>query len=311
MIEPQAKIEPKALSRLLAEADAVVALNTSAEIEAAIAGKPVLTFRAGPEARGQEGSIHFTYLLEQNGGFVLDALTLDEHVEKLGAVLHGDWDPEPLRLFVETFVRPNGLERPVTPLLAEAILEAASVGVVPAGGTTATAGAGRPKGEPRILVFTPPGLTRFIPDVFLELLAADATLLFSGRRQKRPRIPSELKSRPHVEFVELPVAEPAALELLRAFRDAVRFHDPRAGGRLLAAPARDATPAKARAPSRLEARSAGARAAPDPAPDVRPDRRRARRPRAVDPVRRRAPRRARGDGRRPRLSGHPLHAFGS
>ena len=125
MVEPQAKIEPKALSRLLAEADAVVALNTSAEIEAAIAGKPVLTFRAGAEARGQEGSIHFTYLLEQNGGFVLDAATLDEHVEKLGAVLRGDWDPEPLRRFVESFVRPNGLERPVTPLLAEAILEAA------------------------------------------------------------------------------------------------------------------------------------------------------------------------------------------
>ena len=93
VVEPQAKIEPQALSRLLAEADAVVALNTSAEIEAAIAGKPVLTFRAGAEARGQEGSIHFTYLLEQNGGFVLDAATLDEHAEKLGAVLRGDWDP--------------------------------------------------------------------------------------------------------------------------------------------------------------------------------------------------------------------------
>jgi hypothetical protein len=226
MVEPQAKIEPKALSRLLAEADAVVALNTSAEIEAAIAGKPVLTFRAGAEARGQEGSIHFTYLLEQNGGFVLDAATLDEHVEKLGAVLRGDLDPEPLRRFVESFVRPNGLDRPVTPLLAESILQAATMQVAPTIRAAATSSGDRPTGEPRILVFTPPGLTRFIPDVFLELLAADARLLFSGRRQKRPRIPSELKSNPHVEFVELPVDEPAALELLRAFRDAVRFHDP-------------------------------------------------------------------------------------
>ena len=226
VVEPQAKIEPQALSRLLAEADAVVALNTSAEIEAAIAGKPVLTFRAGAEARGQEGSIHFTYLLEQNGGFVLDAATLDEHAEKLGAVLRGDWDPEPLRRFVESFVRPNGLDRPVTPLLAEAILEAASLRVAPTGRTAATSGADRPHGEPRLLVFTPPGLTRFVPDVFLELLAADATLLFSGRRQKKPRIPAELKSSPRVEFVELPVEEPAAVDLLRAFRDAVRFHDP-------------------------------------------------------------------------------------
>jgi hypothetical protein len=226
IVEPQAKIEPKALSRLLAEADAVVALNTSAEIEAAIAGTPVLTFRAGREARGQEGSIHFTYLLEQNGGFVLDAATLDEHAAKLGAVLRGDWDPEPLRRFVESFVRPHGLDRPVTPLLARTILEAASVRVGSAGDTAATSSAERPEGEPRILVFTPPGLTRFIPDVFLELLAADATLLFSGRRQRKPRIPAELKSSPRVEFVELPVEEPAAVDLLRALRDAIRFHDP-------------------------------------------------------------------------------------
>src|SRR4029450_9620337 len=59
---PLPKTDPDALSRLLADVAAVVALNTSAEIEAAIAGRPVLTFRAGEEARGQEGSIHFTYL---------------------------------------------------------------------------------------------------------------------------------------------------------------------------------------------------------------------------------------------------------
>ncbi len=184
------------------------------------------------------------------------------------------------------FVRPNGLERPVTPLLAEAILEAARVGVAPAGGTTATAGAGRPKGEPRILVFTPPGLTRFIPDVFLELLAADATLLFSGRRQKRPRIPAELKSRPQVEFVELPVEEPSRARAAARVPRRRPLPRPGAGGRLLAPPARDAAAAQARRTTRLEARSAGARAAPDPARDVRSDRRRARRPRAADPVRR-------------------------
>jgi hypothetical protein len=226
VVEPHAKIEPAALSRLLARADAVVGLNTSAEIEAAIAGKPVLTFRAGAEARGQEGSIHFTYLLEQNGGFVLDAATLEEHVAKLGTVLRGDWDPEPLRRFVESFVRPNGLERPVTPSLAQAILEHARIRVKPAP-TPCHRGRGtRSAGAPRILVFTPPGLTRFIPDVFLELVAADAMLLFSGRRQKKPRIPSELKSSPQVEFVELPVEDPGSVDLLHAFRDAVRFHDP-------------------------------------------------------------------------------------
>jgi hypothetical protein len=225
LLEPHAKIEPQALSRLLARADVVVALNTSAEIEAAIAGRPVVTFRAGADAPGQEGSVHFTYLLEPNGGFVLDAATPAEHTDKLSAVLRGEWDPEPLRRFVESFVRPNGLDRPVTPMLAETILE-------PAGRRSESrkepqpARGRRQAGSPRILVFTPPGLTRFIPDVLLELVAANASLVFSGRKQKRPRIPSELKASPRVEFVPLPLEEPRAVDLLRAFRDAVRFHDP-------------------------------------------------------------------------------------
>ena len=225
--EPQAKIEPTALSQLLAGADAVVALNTSAEIEAAIAGVPVLTFRAGAEARGQEGSVHFTYLLEQNNGFVLDALTLDEHVAKLGAVVRGEWDPEALQGFVERFVRPRGLDRPVTPLLASTVVELAAQGrQAPAAAVPAPVRADGPGAEPRILVFTPPGLLRNVPDVFVELAGAGARLLVSGRRQKKPRIPAELKSSPQVEVVSLPVDEPEAVELLRAFRDAMRFRDP-------------------------------------------------------------------------------------
>src|SRR2546428_2224897 len=57
----------------LSACDAVVALNTSAEIEAAILGKPVLTVRAGALAPGQEGQLHFRYLLEEHGGFVRTA----------------------------------------------------------------------------------------------------------------------------------------------------------------------------------------------------------------------------------------------
>ncbi len=92
---PEQKVETEALAELLARADAVVALNTSAEIEAAIAGRPVLTFRAGEDAPGQEGSIHFAYLLEQNGGFVLDADTLEEHVSRLAGVLAEQARPRP------------------------------------------------------------------------------------------------------------------------------------------------------------------------------------------------------------------------
>ena len=127
---PEQKVENEALAELLARADAVVALNTSAEIEASIARRPVLTFRAGEDAPGQEGSIHFAYLLEQNGGFVLDADTLEDHVSRLAGVLAERPDPGPLERFVERFVRPRGIDDPVAPIVAAAALEL--VGAQPA-----------------------------------------------------------------------------------------------------------------------------------------------------------------------------------
>jgi hypothetical protein len=122
-IEPAQKLEPDRLAALLLEADVVVALNTSAELEAVLAGIPVVTFRAGELAPGQEGSAHFEYLLEQHGGFVIDSGNLDDHVENVARVLRGEVDRQRLRSFAESFVRPAGLERPVSPLVAAAVLE--------------------------------------------------------------------------------------------------------------------------------------------------------------------------------------------
>jgi hypothetical protein len=124
--EPTEKIEPGTLAQLLADADCVVALNTSAEIEAAIADRPVLTFRAGADAPGQEGSLHFEYLLAEHGGFVIDAAGLDEHVARLSGVLRGDYDRDATGRFVERFVRPAGRSVPVAPLVASTILELAA-----------------------------------------------------------------------------------------------------------------------------------------------------------------------------------------
>jgi hypothetical protein len=121
LLAPERKTEQERLAGLLTEASAVVALNTSAELEAAIAGKPVLTFRAGSKARGQEGSAHFRYLLAGEGGFVIDAQTLDEHVGKLAAAIRGVHDPEPARRFVERFLRPGGISEPVSPRLGATI----------------------------------------------------------------------------------------------------------------------------------------------------------------------------------------------
>ncbi len=103
-------------------ADAVVGLNTSAEIEAGILGKPVYTIRAPDVAPGQTGSTHFQYLLESQGGFVHDAATLEQHVEQLGEGLAGRFSAERLQTFVHGFVRPRGLEVPASRVLAEEIV---------------------------------------------------------------------------------------------------------------------------------------------------------------------------------------------
>jgi FkbM family methyltransferase len=107
----------------LFHADAVVGLNTTAELEAGILGKPVYTIRVSEFATGQTGSHHFHYLLREHGGFVECANTLEQHLAHLAAGLSGSVDQDHVRTFIERFVRPHGLDTPVAPLLAEAIAE--------------------------------------------------------------------------------------------------------------------------------------------------------------------------------------------
>ena len=112
----------------LAHSAAVVGINTTAMIEAAVVGKSVLTVLA-PEF-GQESTLHFHYLLEENGGFLHVASSLDEHAEQLGRVLEDRVeDAEQRRRFVESFVRPHGLDRRATPIFADAVEELASARV--------------------------------------------------------------------------------------------------------------------------------------------------------------------------------------
>ena len=59
----------------------VVGLNTSAFLEAAVVGKPVHTVLVDDISKhNQEGTIHFHYLLDVNGGLLRVARTLDEHL---------------------------------------------------------------------------------------------------------------------------------------------------------------------------------------------------------------------------------------
>lgn len=101
---------------------AAIGINTTAQIEAGIVGRPVYTIRA-PEFSGtQEGSLHFHYLLKDSGGLVRFDKSLDAHTRSLAEALH----PAPeratkLRQFVEGFVRPHGLHTRATQQLADAI----------------------------------------------------------------------------------------------------------------------------------------------------------------------------------------------
>jgi hypothetical protein len=107
----------------------VVGLNTSAFIEAAAVGKPVHAVVL-PEISesNQEGTLHFRYLVDVNGGLLYVTRSLDEHVRSLPALLAGDGggDPRAAR-FVDGFVRPFGRHEPATPRFAAAIEEAATL----------------------------------------------------------------------------------------------------------------------------------------------------------------------------------------
>jgi hypothetical protein len=102
---------------------AVVGLNTSAFIEAAVVGKPVHTVLL-PEISddNQEGTLHFHYLLEVGGGLLRTAPSLEAHVEALAASLAGEGGGDAKAAsFVEGFVRPFGRGTAATPRFVEAI----------------------------------------------------------------------------------------------------------------------------------------------------------------------------------------------
>jgi len=100
---------------------AVVGINTSAQIEASIVGRPVLTVRSPEFAHSQDGTLHFRHLVEGDG-VVQVAASLDEHVRHVQALLEGDGGgADRARAFVQAFVRPHGLQAPAAPIFARAV----------------------------------------------------------------------------------------------------------------------------------------------------------------------------------------------
>ena len=105
----------------LAYSRAVVGLNTSAFLEAAIAGRPVLAILPDEFRDNQEGTLHFGYLSTVGGGLLRTSRTLAEHCVQLSQELAASGDRVGHDAFIRAFVRPHGLDMPATPVFADAV----------------------------------------------------------------------------------------------------------------------------------------------------------------------------------------------
>jgi hypothetical protein len=103
---------------------AVVGLNTTTMIEAALVGRPVFTVLEPVYAESQHGLPHFHYLPRENGGPVTVGRDFGEHFAQLARALSDGNGPDAAdREFVRRFLRPHGLERPALSVLVAAIEE--------------------------------------------------------------------------------------------------------------------------------------------------------------------------------------------
>ena len=106
----------------LYHSETVVGINTTAMIEAAIVGRTVHSVLADEFKDTQGGTLHFRYLLAENGGFLRVAASLQEHAAQVAETLASPGiGHEACARFVRTFVRPRGIEGSTTPVLVEAL----------------------------------------------------------------------------------------------------------------------------------------------------------------------------------------------
>ena len=102
---------------------AVVGITTTAFLDAAVVGRPVMSFHANDLVPEHEASLHFQYLMDAERGLLTMADSLEDHARQLAGVLAGP----PLELlrrqdhFVGTFIRPRGIDISATSLVSDAL----------------------------------------------------------------------------------------------------------------------------------------------------------------------------------------------
>jgi hypothetical protein len=102
---------------------AVVGITTSAFLEAAVIGRPVMSFYANELIPEHEASLHFQYLVAGENGLLTMGSSLEEHERQLASVLAGPPDDmlRRQRRFVHSFVRPRGMDVSATHIVADAL----------------------------------------------------------------------------------------------------------------------------------------------------------------------------------------------
>jgi hypothetical protein len=112
---------------------AVVGIVTSAFLEAAIVGRPVLTLLLTEFRAHQEGMLHFEYLLRVEGGLLMTARSFEDHLAQLVTAVEGRTGHEAqTSRFLRAFIRPHGLDRPATPIFVDAVEALGELERVPA-----------------------------------------------------------------------------------------------------------------------------------------------------------------------------------
>ncbi|MEW5984291.1 MAG: hypothetical protein AB1806_18215 [Acidobacteriota bacterium] len=238
---------------------AVVGVNTSALIESGIVGRPVFTVRT-PEFSGtQDGTLHFQHLKQVSGGLLVEAASLDEHVAQLGALLENPGAFQNRgRAFIETFVRPHGLDRPASPILADAIEEVAQRPIAARGPGLSSAvlrpaamvlarlarrlrrspkeppspGADRaPRGRRLLFVMRSPEYLRFYDDTLKALAARGLDVVLAVNATKGPKQARFRGGSDGIRYIgDVPArcdAWGSLADWVRGTMDFIRYLDPR------------------------------------------------------------------------------------
>lgn len=121
---------------------AVVGITTTAFLDAAVVGRPVMSFYADDLVPEHEASLHFQYLVDAERGLLTMANSLEEHARQLASAIAGP-PPDMLvrqRRFVHHFIRPRGMDVPATSIVVDTLERLPDARRIGAAGTQSTFG---------------------------------------------------------------------------------------------------------------------------------------------------------------------------